>query len=69
MKIITEIRGRSLEKDHIQTIITIGEAGVVIVDQSQDQEQVQIEIELGVINVENMMTLQKIALPPKKKEI
>ena len=41
---------------------------VVIVDQGQDQEQVQIEMELDVINVGNMIILQRIALPPKKKE-
>ena len=71
MKIITEKEvGVGLEEDHIQTIIAEGETGVVvIVDQGQDQEQVQIYIELGVINVENMITSQRIALPPKKKEI
>ena len=68
MKIITDKEvGVGLEKDHIWTIIAEGETGL-IVDKGQDQEQVQIEIELGVINVENMITLQRIALSPKKRD-
>ena len=68
MKIITEKEVEvGLEKD-IWTILE-GETGVVvIVDQGQDQEHIQIKIKLGVISVENMIILQKIALPPKKKE-
>ena len=60
--------GVGLEKDHVQTLIE-GETGiVVIVDQGQDQGWVQIEIELDAISVGNMITLWKIALPPKRKE-
>ena len=68
MKIITEkVEEVDLEKDN-QTIIE-GETGVVvIVDQGQDQGQVQIEIEKGVICVENMITLQKIALQLKMRD-
>ena len=69
MKIITEKEVEVGPEKGIQTIIAEGETGVVvIVDQGQDQEQVQIEIELGVISVENMITLQKIALQLKKRD-
>ena len=70
VKIVTEKEVEvGLGKDHIQTIIAEGETGiVVIIDQGQDQEQVQIETELGVKNLWNMITLQRIALQPKKKE-
>ena len=70
MKIITvkEV-GIGLEKDYIWTIIAEGETRVVvIVDQGQDQEQVQIEVKLGLINIRNMIILQRNALPPKKTE-
>ena len=62
MRIITEKEVEvGLEKGN-WTMIG-GETGVVvIVDQGQESEQVQTEIELGVISVENMITLQKIAL-------
>ena len=68
MKIITEKEVEvGLGKD-IWTIIE-GETGVVIiVDQGQDQEQVQIEIDLGVISVENMITLWETALQLKKRD-
>ena len=56
--------GVGAEKDHFQEILIIGKT----LDQGQDQEQVKIEIELGVINIENMIILQKIALYLKKKE-
>ena len=69
MRTMTEKEiGVGLEKDHIQTIVE-GETGVVvIVDQGQDQGQVQIGIELDALSVGNMITLQKIAPPPEKKE-
>ena len=72
MKIIVEKEvGVGLEKDHFQRISVIeGEASIVVtVDQGQDQEQVQIDMALGVISVENMIILQKIALQQKNREI
>ena len=60
--------GVGLEKDHFQKIIAERDTGVVvIVDHGEDQEQVQLDIELGVINVVNIIILQRIALPQKKK--
>ena len=63
MKIITENEVEVGLETYIQTTIE-RETGVVVI---LDQEQVQIEIKLGVINVENMIILQRIAPPPKKR--
>ena len=60
LKITVEIEiGVDLAKDPFQEMLIIEETIEVIVDQGLVQEQVQIEIELGVINVENMIILQK----------
>ena len=59
MIIMKEV-GVDLEKGHIQVISKEMTGVVVIVGQGQDQEWVLIETELGVINVENIIILQKI---------
>ena len=67
MKIITQ---KGIEVDlgkDIQMVIEETEV-IVIVGQGWDQEQGQIDIGLGVINVENMITLQKIVPQLKRKE-
>ena len=61
MKNITEKEVEVGLKKDIWTIIVEGEIGVVVImDQGHYQKQVQIEIELGVISVENMITLQRL---------
>ena len=71
MTVTVEIEvGVNLEKGHFQETIAIIEGMIevqAIVDQGQDQEQVLIGIELDIINVESMITLQKIALHPMKR--
>ena len=73
MIVIVQIEAEiNLEKGHSQETIATIEGMIevqAIVDQGQDEGQVQIQIEIGVTSVGNMITLQKIILHPKKKEI
>ena len=65
MKIMKEV-GVGLEKGCI--LITLERMRGVIFGQDQDQEEVPTETELGVISLESMIMLQKIALQQMKKE-
>ena len=71
MKVIAEVgMGMSLEKDHfLETLVMIETIGAqAIVGPDQYQGLAQIETESDVTSLGNIIILQRIVLPPEKKE-
>ena len=71
MKVIAEVEiGTGLEKDHfLETLVMVETIGVQAkVDPDWDQGLAQTETESDVTSVGNMIILQRIVLPPEKKE-
>ena len=71
MKVIMEVEiDTGQEKDHfLETVVIVESIGVqAIVGPDQDQGQAQTETESDVTIVGNIIILQRIFLPPEKKE-